>query len=154
MHIRIQRVDKELPLPKYESTGAVAFDVIVRKTTVIAPKDIVIIPGNVIVEVPKGYALFLAPRSSLPRKKALVMPHSIGIIDQDYCGSGDELGIQVQNISDKSITVERGERIAQGCFVKIEKAEWTEVEDMETKTRGGFGSTDKHNCATSRSSFA
>ena len=36
---------------------------------------------------------------------------------------------------------ERGERIAQGIFVKIERAEWNEVEKIDGASRGGFGST-------------
>ena len=144
MQVAIQRIDTDLPLPRYESTGAVGFDFITRETTVIAPGAIGLVPGNVIVRVPVGYALFITPRSSLPRKKALVCPHSIGIIDQDYHGPKDEILVQVQNISDEPVTVERGERIAQGLFVKVEQAQWEEVDDHGAQTRGGFGSTGTH----------
>jgi dUTP pyrophosphatase len=102
------------------------------------------VPGNVIVQVPPGYALLIAPRSSLPRKKALVCPHSIGIIDQDYHGPDDEILVQVQNIGDEPVTVERGERIAQGLFVQVEQAQWQEVDGHGAQTRGGFGSTGTH----------
>ena len=144
MLVSIQRVDCTLPLPKYESHGAVGFDLITRETTVIAPGAIALVPGNVIVKVPEGYALLIIPRSSLPRKKSLVCPHSIGVIDQDYHGENDELLVQVQNISDTPVTVERGERIAQGLFVKVERAEWEEVDGHGKETRGGFGSTGTH----------
>ncbi len=143
MNIRIKRIDPALPLPKHESIGAVGFDLITRQTTVIEPDQIGLVPANVIVQVPEGYALLIVPRSSLPRKKALVCPHSIGVIDQDYCGPEDELMVQVQNISNERVVVERGERIAQGMFVKVETAKWQEVEDHAAVTRGGFGSTDK-----------
>lgn len=142
--VSIQRVDQSLPLPQYHSAGAVGFDLITRETTVIAPGVIALVPGNVIVKVPKGYALLIIPRSSLPRKKALVCPHSLGIIDQDYHGEKDELLVQVQNISDAPVTVERGERIAQGVFVKVERAQWSEVDSHGKETRGGFGSTGTH----------
>lgn len=144
LHISIQRVDPSLPLPQYHSAGAVGFDLITRKTTVIEPGTITLVPGNVIVKVPEGFALLIIPRSSLPRKKALVCPHSIGVIDQDYHGEKDELLVQVQNISNAPVTVERGERIAQGMFVKVEKAEWEEVDGHGKETRGGFGSTGSH----------
>lgn len=144
MKVAIKRIDTELPLPKYESGGAVGFDFITREKTVIEPGAIGLVPGNVIVQVPKGYALFITPRSSLPRKKALVCPHSIGIIDQDYHGPEDEVLVQVQNIGNETVTVERGERIAQGLFVKVEQAEWEEVDDHGAETRGGFGSTGTH----------
>ena len=114
MQVAIQRVDASLPLPSYHTAGAVGFDLITRETTVIEPKKIALVPGNVIVKVPEGHALLILPRSSLPRKKALVCPHSIGVIDCDYHGPEDEIKVQVQNISDAPVTVERGERIAQG----------------------------------------
>lgn len=141
MNIPIRRIDSSLPLPRYESGGAVGFDFITRETTIVQPAAIALIPGNVVIKVPDGYALVVAPRSSLPRKKGLVCPHSIGIIDHDYCGPQDEVKIQVRNVTDAPVTVERGERIAQGLFVKIEKATWQEVEDHGEETRGGFGST-------------
>lgn len=141
MRVAITRIDKSLPLPKYESAGAVGFDFVTRETTVVAPGAIGLVPGNVIVQVPQGYALHVLPRSSLPRKKALICPHSIGIIDQDYHGPKDEIFVQVQNISSEPVTVERGERIAQGIFVQVEQAQWEEVDDHGAQTRGGFGST-------------
>lgn len=144
MKIQIQRVDKDLPLPAYGTAGAAAFDVITRVTTVVEPGAIALIPGNVIVKVPEGTMLLVAPRSSMPRKKGLVFPHAIGVIDQDYHGPQDELLIQVQNITQEPVTVERGERIAQGVFVNIQKAEWEEVESHGAETRGGFGSTGSH----------
>jgi dUTP pyrophosphatase len=144
MQIHISRVDPTLPLPRYESAGAIGFDLITRETTTIAPQEIALVPGNVIVQVPAGYALLILPRSSLPRKKALVCPHSLGLIDQDYCGGDDEIFVQVQNISKEPVTVERGERIAQGIFLKAERAEWLELAEVSTATRGGFGSTGTH----------
>ncbi|MBM3227995.1 dUTP diphosphatase [Candidatus Peribacteria bacterium] len=144
MHVSIQRVDPSLPLPEYHTAGAVGFDLVTRETTVIAPGSIGLVPGNVIVKVPEGYALLILPRSSLPRKKGLVCPHSLGVIDGDYHGPKDEIFVQVKNVSDQPVTVERGERIAQGLFVKVETAQWVEVDEHDAESRGGFGSTGNH----------
>jgi dUTP pyrophosphatase len=144
MKAQIQRIDSSLPLPTYETRGSAAFDLITRETTTIEPGLIGLVPGNVIVKVPEGFALLIFPRSSLPRKKGLTCPHSIGLIDNDYHGPKDEIYVQVKNITDKPVTVERGERIAQGLFVKIERAEWDEVDGHGAETRGGFGSTGTH----------
>ncbi len=144
MQVSITRVDQDLPLPPYASHGAVGFDLVTRVTTIVEPHSIALVPGNVVVKVPEGYALFIVPRSSMPRKKGLVCPHSIGVIDQDYHGEKDELLVQVQNITDQPVTVERGERIAQGIFVKVEQAEWQEVTSHGAADRGGFGSTGTH----------
>ena len=86
-------------------------------------------------------------RSSTPRKKGLLIPHGVGIIDQDYCGPEDEILIQVLNFTDQDVIIERGDRIAQGIVVKVENARsgisWHQVDQIEPdrQTRGGFGST-------------
>ena len=141
MHVSIQRIDTSLPLPQYASSGAAGFDFVTREETTVAPGGIGLVPGNVIVQVPEGYALLVLPRSSLPRRKGLVCPHSLGVIDRDYHGPEDEIFIQVQNTTNEPVTVERGERIAQGLFVRVDRAEWQEVDDHGAATRGGFGST-------------
>ncbi len=142
MHIRIQRIDKTLPLPTYATEGSVGFDLLARETVVIEPGRIELVPGNVIVEVPKGYMLAVASRSSTPKKKGLTPPHGFGVIDRDYCGPEDEVKIQVYNFSDQPVTVERGEKIAQGVFVRVDTFEWEEVDSIRDESRGGFGSTD------------
>ncbi len=141
MRVQIQRVDPTLPLPTYQTAGAVGFDCITRITTTLQPREIALIPSNIIVKVPDGYALIIASRSSTPRKKGLSLPHGIGVIDQDYHGPEDELLVQVQNITDQPVTVERGERVAQGLLVRVDRAEWEEVDGHGAETRGGFGST-------------
>ncbi|MFH1181346.1 MAG: dUTP diphosphatase [Candidatus Woesearchaeota archaeon] len=140
MKVRIKRIDKTLPLPVYQTKGSVGFDISAREETKIKPKEIVLIPGNIIVETPPGYMLLVALRSSTPRKKGLMKPHGIGIVDNDYCGDEDEVKVQVYNPTEKEVTVEKGERIAQGVFVKIERFDWEETDTMG-KSRGGFGST-------------
>lgn len=142
MPVKVTRIDKSLPLPKYETDGAVGFDLLARETTAIKKGTIELIPGNVIVETPPGYMLVVASRSSTPRKKGLTQPHGIGIIDQDYCGPTDEIKIQMYNFSEQDVTIERGEKIAQGVFVHVSKFEFEEVEQIKEDSRGGFGSTD------------
>ncbi len=141
MRVKIKRVDKSLKLPMYETDGSVGFDLIARVSTTVAAKTIELVPANVIVEVPKGYMLVVASRSSTPRKKGLTPPHGFGIIDHDYCGPEDEVKVLVYNFTDADVQVERGEKIAQGVFVKIDKFEWEEVDEMKNESRGGFGST-------------
>lgn len=145
MKVNIKRIDKSLPLPVYETKGSVGFDILVRKKTIIESKSLALIPGNVIVDTPKGYMLMIASRSSTPRKKSLLTPHGIGVLDQDYCGEEDELLIQVYNFSETDVTIEKGEKIAQGVFVRVDIADFNEVDKMSNISRGGVGSTDVKN---------
>ncbi len=139
--VTIKRVNPELPLPAYSSAGACAFDLASRVDKTIEPGEISLLPSNLIIKVPAGYVLLIIPRSSLAKKKGLIMPHSLGVIDQDYCGPTDEILIQLQNITKAAVAVEAGERIAQGLIVPIVQAEWHEQAEVEATSRGGFGST-------------
>jgi len=139
--VKIKRIDRNLPIPIYETDGSVGFDLLCRCDMVIEPNEIALIPANVIIETPPAYVLMVTLRSSTPRKYGLLMPHGVGIIDNDYAGEKDEIKIQVYNFSHRPTIVKRGDKIAQGIFVRVDKAEWEEVDKMDKKTRGGFGST-------------
>lgn len=141
MKIKVKRIDKSLEMPEFKTKGSVGFDLVAREDTAIPAGEVKLIPLNLVVKTPEGYGLFLLPRSSTPLKKGLLIPNGVGIIDQDYCGNDDELKLQALNFTKEDVKVERGERIAQAIFVKIEKPEFTEVENMEDSSRGGFGST-------------
>jgi len=145
MKVQIFRKDKSLPLPQYETAGSFGFDMSAREDTVIEPQTLALVPSNLIVKCPAELALLILPRSSTFRKKSLIFPHSIGLIDQDYCGPEDEIMLQVFNFGKEAITVKRGERIAQGLFMKTAVAEFVEVEAdfLGQDSRGGFGSTDE-----------
>ena len=142
MKIKLKLVDPTLPVPSYQTEGAVAFDLYARTTMTIKPWEPTIVPANVVIEVPKGYFLMLASRSSTPLKKKLMVANGIGVIDEDYHGDKDEIGVQMLNFSKKPVTLERGERIAQALLVQIAKVvEFDIVDSIKKESRGGFGST-------------
>lgn len=137
--VNIKRIDKSLPLPEYHTPGAVAFDLYTRETVTIPPKSVFRVPSNYVIQVPEGYMLYLKDRSSMAKKKGLLA--TAGIIDQDYCGPNDELLFQVYNPTEQDVTVEKGERIGQAVLIRIDRAQWQEVDEMEQADRGGFGTT-------------
>lgn len=142
MIVRIKRVDKKLPLPGYQTKGSVAFDLLARLKTIIEPNSIGRVPTNIIVETPVGYMLQIKDRSSTAKKKGLLC--TLGYVDQDFCGPEDEIQLQFYNFQKDPVTIEKGERLGQAAFVRVERGEWLEVKSMEhNKTRGGFGSTDR-----------
>ncbi len=143
MKVKIKRLDKNLPLPQYATAGSVGFDLVCRESVAIKPRTLGLVPANVIVETPPGYMLMVTLRSSTPRKRGLLIPHGVGVIDQDYCGEDDEVKIQIYNFSEQTVTIQRGDRIAQAIFVRVDQADWMEVSETHSKTRGGFGSTDE-----------
>jgi len=141
MKVKIKRIDNELPLPQYQTSGAVAFDLYARDDSEIGAGETKAVPANVIVCAPEGYMFMIAARSSLAKKKGLMLSNSVGIIDQDYCGPEDEVHVLLYNFKNQPCQIKRGERLAQGIFVKIDKAEWDEIDETDQPTRGGIGST-------------
>lgn len=142
VNISIKRIDTTLPLPNYQTTGSVAFDLYARIDIQIDPFIPTVIPANIIIHVPEGYFLMIASRSSTPLKKGLMLANGIGVIDTDYHGDKDEIGVQVLNFTQKEVHIKKGDRIAQALVVKIEKvASFCEVESISKTSRGGFGST-------------
>ena len=140
MRIRITRLRPDIELPQYATDGSAAFDLSSAESSVIPPKGTALLPTGLVIATPPGFVLLVAPRSSLFKKKGLQLGNSIGVIDQDYCGPTDELKIFVWNPGDQPVAVEKGERLAQGFFVAIAKAEWEEGEAND-RSRGGWGST-------------
>ncbi len=141
MIVKIKRIDKKLPLPEYQTGGAVAFDLLARLKIVIEPNSIGRVPTNIIVETPVGYMLQIKDRSSTAKKKGLLC--TVGYVDQDFCGSEDEIQLQFYNFQKEAVTIDRGERLGQAAFMRIDRAEWLEVKSMSKSSRGGFGSTGK-----------
>lgn len=140
MRVAITRIDPSLPLPQYCTDGAAGFDFYCRERTSVEPGAMAAIPSNAIVSVPEGHVLVVALRSSTPRKWGLIIPNGVGIIDRDYCGPEDEIKIPVYNVRDTVVTVDRGERIAQGLILPLPHVEWDE-RPLDAPSRGGFGST-------------
>jgi len=129
-------------VPQYQTRGAVGFDIAACKSIKIAPKEFALISTGLIIKVPQGCALGILPRSSIPKKTGLIIPHGIGIIDNDYHGPDDEILVQLYNISKKTVIVKKGDRIAQGLFFKIAKVEFKKLsKQIKKSSRGGFGST-------------
>ena len=110
--------------------------------TLIMPQKATVVPLGVNIRVPEGYETIMAPRSSTFLKHGILMANSIGIIDQDYCGNLDELGMVAFNPTCKPVAVEKGLRICQFKVVRaMPDVFFNFVDNMGSVNRGGYGST-------------
>lgn len=128
-------------LPRRETAHAAGYDLKVAAQTEIAPGEIQLVPTGVKAYMQAGEVLYLYDRSSNPRKKGLVLINSVGVIDGDYYGNPANEGhifAQMQNITDKTVVLEVGERIVQAVFAPFLLADGDEATGQRT---GGFGST-------------
>jgi dUTP pyrophosphatase len=134
-----------LPLPSYETDGAAGMDLIaaVDEILELAPRARALIPTGIAFAIPPGYEVQVRPRSGLALKQGLGVLNSPGTIDSDYRG---EVKVIVINLSDVSVTVSRGMRIAQMVVQPVVRAQWQEVDTLPETMRGagGFGSTGTH----------
>jgi len=142
MRVRIRRTHPSIPLPQYQSDGAAGFDLAASEDTVVRPRQVVLVPTGLVIQVPAGYFLAVFARSSTPLKRGLMVANGVGVVDSDYCGPSDEVKIEVFNFTAETVHLKAGDRIAQGLFIPVGRAEWHEVgEDLRDGSRGGFGAT-------------
>ena len=137
MKIKIVKLDKTLPLPKYAYNGDAGVDLVSRINTILARNETQIIPTGIKIEIPEGYAGFIQPRSSLSKEGIHI---SLGLVDSGYRG---EVGIIATNLNDSLFGIKKGDRIAQLIIKKVEHIEWIEVDQLERSERSenGFGSS-------------
>jgi dUTP pyrophosphatase len=143
MQVYIKRLHSfDLPLPRYMTAGAAGLDLYaaVEKEMTIAPGQRVLVPTGIAMALPEGYEAQIRPRSGLALKYGLTLLNTPGTIDCDYRG---EIKLIVINLGDKEYILQKGERIAQMIFSRVEKAELVEVDSLDDTDRGagGFGHT-------------
>ena len=140
--ILIKRLSKNIPLPKYETSGSSGMDLTanIENEIEIAPGKSSIISTGLAVSVPKNFEIQIRPRSGLAAKNQISVLNTPGTIDSDYRG---ELKVILINLSDKVFKIEKGLRIAQMVLCPVVKATLKEVDTLEETERGvgGFGST-------------
>jgi len=141
MELHIKRLDPTASLPGYKTPGAACFDLATIETKKLAPQEIYRFRTGLVYCIPKGHFMLVASRSSNAIKKGISMANGIGVIDSDYCGETDELYLTIQNITDHSVAIEAGDRIAQALILPAPQVEILEIMSTGQKDRGGFGST-------------
>jgi dUTP pyrophosphatase len=132
----------DLPLPRYESSGAAGLDLLAANhaTIVLAPLARAIVPTGLAMQLPDGYEAQIRPRSGLAARSGVTVINAPGTIDADYRG---EVQVALVNLSAEPFSVTRGMRIAQLVVAPIARACLVEVDQLDETARaaGGFGST-------------
>ena len=110
---------------------------------------------GVSMELPEGYEAIIAPRSSTPKNFGVIMPNSLGIIDNAYKGDNDVWRCICYGISDKDTAIINGvgvrgtwiRKYDRICQFRIQKTQpkviFEEVDHLGNEDRGGLGSTGK-----------
>ena len=86
--ILIKKLSKEIPLPKYETSGSSGMDLSanIDKIIEIKPREVALIPTGLSISIPKGFEIQIRPRSGLAANKGISVLNTPGTIDADYRG--------------------------------------------------------------------
>ena len=99
-----------------------------------------LIPLGVALELPTGYEAIVAPRSSTFKHHGILLANSLGVIDNSYCGDGDEWRFLAYATRD--VVIRKNERICQFRIQKNQpKIKFEIVDSLDNDDRGGIGST-------------
>ena len=135
---------KDLPLPKYKTSGSAGMDLYaaIESKIILKAGQFELIPSGIAIELANLYEAQIRPRSGLAAKSNITVLNTPGTIDSDYRG---EIKIILFNHSKENFLVKNGDRIAQMILMPVLKIEFDEVNELPDTIRGsgGFGSTGK-----------
>lgn len=99
-----------------------------------------LIPLGVGMKLPDGYEAHIIPRSSTFKNYGIIQTNSMGLIDHSYAGENDQWYFPA--LATRDVVVHKNDRICQFRIMKNQSnVNFCEVEHLEDKNRGGFGST-------------
>ena len=141
LSVQLHMLDAGIEPPSYAHPGDAGADLRTRIDVVLAPGERALVPTGVSLALPFGFVALIHPRSGLATKQGLTIVNSPGTVDAGYRG---ELSVTLLNTDTKhSISLSRGDRIAQMVIQRVEMAEFIQVDELPSSARGtgGFGST-------------
>jgi dUTP pyrophosphatase len=132
-------------LPEYATALSAGMDLRANLEEPISLKPLgrILVPTGLFIALPEGTEAQIRPRSGMAYKEGVTVLNSPGTIDADYRG---EVKVLLVNLSDRSVEIRPGDRIAQMVIARYEKVKLNQVEALSDTQRGegGFGSTGKN----------
>jgi dUTP pyrophosphatase len=139
--VLITLLDDGIPMPSYAHPGDAGADLVTRVDVTLAPFERATVPTGVSIALPDGYAAFVHPRSGLAARHGLTIVNAPGTVDAGYRG---EIAVTLYNSDPtESLTLSRGDRIAQLVVQQVARARFVQAERLPGSARGagGFGSS-------------
>ncbi|MCW2618365.1 MAG: dut [Modestobacter sp.] len=128
-------------LPGYALPGDAGADLCLAEDVELAPHQRALVGTGVAVAIPEGFAGFVHPRSGLAHRLGLSLVNAPGTIDAGYRG---EIKVNLVNLDPvRTITLHRGDRVAQLVVQPVVRARFLPVAELPVSERGsgGHGST-------------
>ena len=139
LKVKIKKV-ADVKTPFYAHKGDSGVDLYAAEDYMLKPMERKLIATGIKIAMPYGYEAQIRPKSGLALEHGISHANSVGTIDSSYRG---EIKIPMINFGDKAYKIEKGKKIAQMVFAKVEEAVFEEVNELDGTTRNenGFGST-------------
>jgi len=136
MKVKIKKLHPDAVIPSYAKDGDAGMDLTSVDIEVLDNEHVKYYTG-LAIEIPKGYAGFLFPRSSCYKRKQ-ILSNCVGVIDSGYRG---EISLVMIGTSKYSYNI--GERIGQLIIMPYPQIEFEQVKRLSKTERGagGYGST-------------
>lgn len=133
----------DIKLPRRATAKSAGYDIYSPFSFELNPGETIKIPTGIKAYMQDDEVLKIYIRSSLGFKYDVTLSNNVGIIDADYTNALNEghIWIKLINHGDKTLSINKGEAIAQGIFEKYLKVDNdTPVKDERV---GGIGSTNQ-----------
>ncbi|MFV0411705.1 MAG: dUTP diphosphatase [Oscillospiraceae bacterium] len=146
MVLKVKVLKPGAHMPSRGTEGAAGADLraCCEEDIVLKPMERALVPTGLAIELPgPGTVALVFSRSGLAIKEGLAMANGVGVIDSDYRG---EVAVPVINLSQNTLRIINGERIAQLVMMPVQIPEMIEIQTLTETPRGqgGFGSTGKN----------
>ena len=136
--------DSPYDLPAYATVSSAGLDLkaFLDQPISLQPLERKIIRTGLKIALPEGFEAQVRPRSGLAAKHRITVLNAPGTIDADYRG---EIGVILVNLSNETVEIAPGERIAQLVVAQYTQVDWKRLTSLDATDRGegGFGSTGK-----------
>ncbi|MDL9947731.1 dUTP diphosphatase [Gordonia sp. ABSL11-1] len=142
--VAVRRLDPGIPLPTRAHPGDAGVDLCSTIDLELAPGRRQLVPTGIAIALPVGTVGLIHPRSGLAARAGLSIVNTPGTIDAGYRG---EIKVCLINLdSAETITIGRGDRIAQLLVQRVELPDFVEVDELDETSRGagGYGSSGGH----------
>lgn len=139
---QFKKSEEKTQLPVRADAKSAGYDFYSKETYVIQQGKSHIFWTDIKAFMLDDEVLMLYIRSSLGIKKGAVLANGTGVIDASYYNNKDNdgnIGICIQNNGKNPLIIKKGDRIAQGVFMKYLVADKDET--LKDERTGGIGSS-------------
>lgn len=142
LEIKIKYFTNIEPINFIEGTKSDWYDLRAAEDVELKAGEFKLIKLGVAMQLPNGYEAHMAPRSSTFKNFGIIQANSVGVIDETYCGDGDEWRFPA--IALRDTVIHKNDRICQFRIIEHQPpVSFKVVEKLDGKNRGGFGTTGK-----------